>query len=103
MREVDKYKELANLVELHILENQTLLIEKLLASESFDEFEYMENSNEVYEWWLVDRWLLIQLKKRGEVVIENDYGFWWSRGCTGQAIKLDSVIEEIYEQEVKNG
>jgi len=57
-----------------------------------------EDFKEIYEWWVVSDWLAGQLEKHGEPVLINDYGTWWGRTCTGQAIHLDSVIEEIYDE-----
>jgi len=56
---------------------------------------------EVYEWWLVSSWLCGQLKQSGEVVIDNDYGYWWGRTCTGQGFIMDGTLQDIaarYEQ-----
>lgn len=52
---------------------------------------------EIYEWWLVSDWLLERLKEKGEPALETDFGSWWGRTCSGQAIYLDAVIEEIYD------
>ena len=47
---------------------------------------------EVLEWWLVSDWLCGELREVGEVVIDNGYGHWWGRCCTGQAIKCDPTM-----------
>lgn len=51
---------------------------------------------EVLEWWTVNDWMKDKLIEQGEAVLVNDYGNWWGRACSGQAIFLDSVIERIY-------
>ncbi len=51
---------------------------------------------EIFEWYAVSDWLAKQLKEHNEPVLENDYGTWWGRTCTGQAIAMDSVIEDIF-------
>lgn len=56
-----------------------------------------DNPQEVYQWFLVDSWLCGQLRDMGEVVIDNDYGYWWGRGCCGQAIALDSTFYRLAE------
>lgn len=56
----------------------------------------LDASQEVFEWWLVSEYLARKLKERGEPVLENDYGTWWGRTTTGQAIAMDSVIEKIW-------
>lgn len=49
---------------------------------------------EIFEWYHVDRGLAARLAERGEVVLEGEI---WGRQCTGQAIFLDSVMEDIFE------
>jgi len=74
-------------------------------NEDWDDDEYLENlvqdikdnsiMKEVYEWWLVSGWLCSELVSRGETVLTDGMSRWWGRCCTGQAIKLDCVIQEI--------
>lgn len=52
---------------------------------------------DIMEWYLCDSWMIKQLEKQGEPVLKTDFGDWWGRTCTGQAILLDSVIEKIYD------
>jgi hypothetical protein len=51
---------------------------------------------EIYEWWLVSDWMFKKLEEKGEAVLKTDWGDWWGRTCTGQAIYIDGVVEEIY-------
>lgn len=51
--------------------------------------------NEVYEHWIVSDWLARKLKDRGYVTGELCGLTIWGRTCTGQAIYLDCVIQEI--------
>ena len=51
---------------------------------------------EIFEWYLVTDFLAEKLDKLNEPMLKTDYGTWWGRTCTGQAIILDSVIETIY-------
>lgn len=56
-----------------------------------DDFE-----NEVYEHWIVSSWLARKLSERGHVVCNDFMGLTiWGRCCTGQAIYMDGVIEDI--------
>lgn len=105
--------ELSEFVNQHVLENQTLLVNHLLnihdeanefSPETIANFYRLEGEDdaqecgdpqEIYEWWVVSNWLIRQLKNRGEPVLINAYGTWWGRTCTGQAVYLDSVIQEI--------
>lgn len=50
---------------------------------------------ETYEFWVVSDFLKYALLERGEVVEEVLGLDVWGRGCTGQAIALDSVIQHI--------
>lgn len=62
-----------------------------------DNQDALENEPvEVLEWWTVDDWMKDKLIEQGEAVLVNDYGNWWGRQCSGQAIFLDPVIERIY-------
>jgi len=51
---------------------------------------------EIFEWWLVTPWFGKKLFVEGQPVLENNYGIWWGRCTTGQAIFMDYVIEKIY-------
>jgi len=62
-----------------------------------DMLEPEAEPQEIYEWWLVNNWLLEKLEAKGETILRSNYENWWGRGCTGQAIALDGVIEEIYD------
>jgi len=51
---------------------------------------------EVYEWYLItDSWVADKLKDMGQPMLDNDYGTWWGRTCTGQAIALDPTFWTI--------
>jgi hypothetical protein len=63
-----------------------------------------ENPQEIYEWWLITDWFKDKLLQHGEPILDNDYGTWWGRTCTGQAILLDGVISSICkEMEILEG
>ena len=49
----------------------------------------------MYEWWRVSSWLCEQLHAIGEVTIDNDYGYWWGRTCTGQGWIMDGVLQRV--------
>jgi len=53
---------------------------------------------EIFEWWVCDEWMIKKLKEKEQPILTTDYGDWWGRTCTGQAIFLDGVIEEIYDE-----
>ncbi len=54
---------------------------------------------EVFEHWLVSSWLGKKLKEKGETVEEDFMGLVvWCRCTTGQAIYIDYVIQQIYNE-----
>jgi hypothetical protein len=56
---------------------------------------------EIYEWYLItDSWIAGQLKELGQPMLDNDYGTWWGRTCTGQAIALDPTFWTILQDSV---
>lgn len=50
---------------------------------------------DVLEWWLCSSWMIEKLKREGEAVLETDFGSWWGRQTSGQAISCDGVISKI--------
>ena len=54
-----------------------------------------EDFKEIFEWYLVSDWFLLRLREINEPIIDNDYGEYWGRCCTGQSIYLDHNIQEL--------
>lgn len=54
-----------------------------------------DNPQEAYEWYHVSPWLVSKLRGLGEIVIDNDFGQWWGRGCTGQSLLMDGTLQAI--------
>lgn len=52
-------------------------------------------SQEIYEWWLVEDHIARELLIQGEPILQNNYGIWWGRTCSGQAISMDTPIQKI--------
>lgn len=50
---------------------------------------------EIFEWWLVTAWLAEKLQAIGQPILENDFGSWWGRTCTGQSILLDGTLQRV--------
>lgn len=60
-------------------------------------YEDNQEPQEIYEWWLISPWLSKKLLLEGQPILDNNYGIWWGRCTTGQAIALDDVIQTIYD------
>ena len=70
--------------------------------EKHQDFAEEEESNEVYEYWLVDDYLYHKLKEEGYLVNDDWFGLTiWGRTCTGQAIKVDGIIRQIVRKELE--
>ena len=54
-----------------------------------------EDMNEIFEWYLISDWFLKRLREINEPIIDNDFGEYWGRCCTGQSIYLDYNIQEL--------
>ena len=63
-----------------------------------DCFEENQTAQDIFEWWVVSDWLARKLQEKGEPILENDFGTWWGRTCSGQAIYMDGVINDIYDK-----
>lgn len=67
-----------------------------LLSQALHQWTYKDSETHIiYEWYRVTNWLASKLIQNGQPVLANDYGYWWGRTCTGQAIILDGTIREI--------
>lgn len=67
--------------------------EETLRSEVEDRLT--EADPEIYEWWRITDYLKRHLESIGEPILDNGYGTWWGRTCSGQAIHMDGTIQEI--------
>lgn len=80
----------------NLQKSEQQLLDDGYTQEQIDDGAVDTPDHEILEWWLVSNWLIERLEDEGEPVLKTDYGNWWGRTCTGQAILLDSVIEKIY-------
>lgn len=55
---------------------------------------------EVFEWYAVSTWLGEELAKRGAVVLDNYYGVWYGRECTGQSMYMDNDVLKAIAKEI---
>lgn len=54
---------------------------------------------EIFEHWAVTEWLAEKLEAKGERIDRDFAGLCvWGRTCTGQAISMDGVICDIYDE-----
>ena len=59
---------------------------------------FESDPKDIYEWWRVTSWFAGKLRAAGEPILDNNYGIWWGRCTTGQAVLLDEVVIEIYKE-----
>ena len=105
MNNKEKQEQAIRLIEKHVFQNLCLTAEKMLEENPdllFEAKNYKEDKEtgeypEIYEYWAVSKWLGDKLKEKGEIIFEMLDFIVWGRQCTGQAIKLDEVIQEIAE------
>ncbi|NDU99225.1 hypothetical protein [Spirosoma terrae] len=70
--------------------------ETKLLDDLHHEWKYRDSETlDIFEWYRVTQWLAEKLMDNGQPVLCNDYGYWWGRTCTGQAIILDGTIQQI--------
>lgn len=60
-----------------------------------NDIEPEDEIQEPLEWWLVSKWLHDELESLGFVTLDTDWGYYWGRTTSGQAIELDNVIQEV--------
>jgi len=102
--EIMKQEQAQKIVDNHIIEaiNETIQKElqenpEILAeAENYEKVKKELNDEpEICEFWSVSDWLYDRLKEKGEIVFECLDFKVWGRKTTGQAIALDSVIQDI--------
>jgi hypothetical protein len=71
------------------------ILEALESCENYKEDPESGDYPEIFEYWSVTDWLGEKLKQKGEIVFKYLDFTVWGRQCTGQAIFLDPVIQEI--------
>jgi hypothetical protein len=96
--EIERLKE----IEIKVNPDNKELVK---VQEDIAELESLEEEpQEIFEWWIVSKWLGNRLEAEGEPVINDGVHIYWGRTCTGQAILLDSVISQIaYDLEILEG
>ncbi|MBP0015346.1 MAG: hypothetical protein J7525_19825 [Roseofilum sp. SID3] len=78
------------------VERNTLL--NMSSFVQLDMYEEKFPDHEVMEVWAVSDQLGDRLIAKGEAVLRIGGVYVWGRACCGQAIKMDSVIQEIFNE-----
>lgn len=92
------------IINSDIFHNQSSLVNIALSNGTFSHDDIynlysLDNGyHEIYEWWAISEWLADELRDIHEPILSNEYGIWWGRTCTGQAIILDGTIQQIVER-----
>ena len=95
------------IVNAHVHQNVSYLVQELSHMAKYRdellEVQVKFNHNEdlfeeALEHWCVSAWLGERLKEEGEMVIDFLGLTIWGRTTSGQAIMLDSVVEDIYNK-----
>ena len=90
------------------IENLYLDVDKYYQDYGYESADCMRDDGadcqEIFEWWIVSKYLYRKLKEKDEPVLEWGNNYYWGRTTTGQAILLDRVISEICgEMEILEG
>lgn len=59
--------------------------------------EYYE-PEEIFQYFSISQWLCDQLKELCYPVIDNEYGCWMCRTTFGQALYMDYIWKQLYEE-----
>ena len=95
------------LVDEHVHQSVSYLVQELGGDEKYGDqllevqVNYAKDDDypeEALEHWLVSEWLGKRLLEEGEMGIEFLGLTIWGRTTSGQAIYIDSVIEDIYNK-----
>lgn len=67
--------------------------------DAYDDIQNAQNSrDEIVEWWLISDWLAEKLLLHDESVVSDGTNQYWGRKTSGQAIKMDEIIDKIYHE-----
>ena len=84
-----EYKEYMEWLTVAVETNPAL--EKMLEHSQYSEGQYPQ----IFEWLAIDEHFANLLREERECILDNDYGLWWGRKCSGQAVCMDGVIHDI--------
>lgn len=82
------------LIERKVIPHSSVILGAAAEPEMVD-----DDSAEIFEHWIVTGWLADRLEEKGEAVTRDLLGLTvWGRATTGQAISIDRVICDIYDE-----
>ena len=104
--EVTTQDNCRRLVDSHVYQNLSYLVQELSKDEKYSndlmevqvQFNDEDYPDEALEHWLVSNWLAERLREEGEMGIDFMDLTIWGRTTSGQAICIDTVIEDIYNK-----
>lgn len=98
-------------IDQYIYSNASLLVSELAQDEKYidelspvlvsysEEEGYEDEPIEALEHYIVSDWLANRLEEKGEMIIKDFLGLTiWGRTTSGQSVKMDGVIEQIYSE-----
>lgn len=95
-----KSKQVEQMIDNNVWACVTDIVNKY---DMYEEFEWKQSEDddempEILECWIVTPFYGELLYEHGEPVIKRQLGYIWGRQTSGQAIWLDSVSWDIYEE-----
>jgi hypothetical protein len=100
--QLEEWKRELEEVEDKLLEDEANADLLEMQNKLMSDIESLEDAEqqfmEIYEWWIVSRYLGEKLKQHHQPVLEDGQNYYWGRCTTGQAILLDAVISRICEE-----
>ena len=98
----EENKNAQYLIDWGVKINQSPLVNELLNKQFFNN-AYTHNAGEdgngdekeVMEWWAISWDFVDRLINHGQIVLETDFGYWWGRQTSGQAIIQDGTFQKM--------
>ena len=91
------WRRLKRFVDQEVILNVSTFVE-MIDLEDEEELFYELHPKEVLEHWVVSSMLGQKLRNLGEVVVDVGWHNVWCRTCSGQAIALDSCIDQAFRE-----
>ncbi len=99
-------RQVQDIIDQGILWCSTAMVTHMLsegqAGFEYDNVENWDENRDILEWYMVSPYLFDWLKQFNEPVLATDYGYYWGRTTSGQALIQDEVFWKIYNDKVNN-